>query len=393
MRLTEHEGKQLINQAGLLLPHSQIVTVAGLVQLGVTNIRLPIVAKAQVPHGNRAVHGLVKKIDQADQIIPVVSQLLRTKDNNQQPISTILLEQHVSYTTSRYLAITYDTHFRQAVINYSDQAGEGMDERGDTIITTPCSVIQPPTAFPPEPELLPTIKQLWQVFVDHDCSLVEINPLALHEGKWYCLDAKIELEDSAAYRHPEWQQYGVRSQLGRPPTPSEEAAHAVSRSDHRGAAGESFFEFPSGTIGVLAAGGGASVLAMDSLLAQGLSPANYTEHSGNPPRTKVKALTDVILSLPNLEGLFVVGTNANFTDIFETMAGMVDSVLEHTAHLRSPFPILVRRGGPRWQEAFAMIHERLQPPQFLVTTLGPDFPIVETASAMKKLLEKAHVTT
>jgi ATP-citrate lyase beta-subunit len=72
-------------------------------------------------------------------------------------------------------------------------------------------------------------------------------------------------------------------------------------------AGESFFEFSGGNIGVMASGGGASTLAMDALLSEGLKPANYTEYSGNPTREKVAALTNLVLSLPNLEALICCG--------------------------------------------------------------------------------------
>jgi succinyl-CoA synthetase beta subunit len=257
-------------------------------------------------------------------------------------------------------------------------------------MTQELSVVEAPSSFAPAPELLVVVNKLWQLFLAHDATLIEINPLvkssqAEGDQAWYCLDAKIELEDTASYRHPEWLDYPEKSAMGRPPTQREMLAHEVSRRDHRGVAGESFFEFAGGEIGVLAAGGGASILAMDALVAHGLKPANYTEHSGNPPREKVKAITDVILSIPDLKGLFVVGTNANFTDIFETLSGVVDSLLEQD--LPDHFPVLFRRGGPRWQEAFAMIDQRLTAPKFKVKTFGPDFPIVKTAIEMKELIK------
>lgn len=388
MILTEFEGKQLLAAQGLKIPKGVLVSQEAFssdLKQVIGKLQCPAFVKAQVLHGNRALQGLVKEAHHKAELEKIISDFFSQKDSSGQPISQVLIEEAISFENQKYVALTYSTRSRSIIAQYSTDGGEGMDERGSSLKTQELSILSEPTSFEPAPALLEIIKKLWRVFVENDATLVEINPLVKNGETWFCLDAKIEVEDVAAYRHPEWEQYPKRSDMGRPPTKRETQAHQVSRSDHRGVAGESFFEFPGGEIGVLAAGGGASILAMDALLAHGLKPANYTEHSGNPPREKVKALTDVILSIPNLKGLFVVGTNANFTDIYETLSGVVDSLLEHD--LPNQFPVLFRRGGPRWQEAFAMIDERLPRDQFKVKTFGPDFPIVKTASEMKELIK------
>ncbi|HEX7017726.1 MAG TPA: ATP citrate lyase citrate-binding domain-containing protein [Patescibacteria group bacterium] len=381
MLLTEAEGKALLQKADLDIPHGQLLEKATFNPADLSSLTYPVFIKAQVLHGNRALQGLVKKADSAEAAQAMVESFFETTDK-------VLVEEAAVIEQELYLSIKYDTRTRTPVVLFSAAGGAGMDERGETMTSVPLSISQPLMEFEPYPELTSTLNKLFQVFKDNDATLVEVNPLAKTPQGFVCLDAKVELEDVAAFRHEEWVQYGERGSVGRPWTEREEKAHAVSHQDHRGVAGESFFEFPGGEIGVMASGGGASALLMDAMLAEGLKPANYTEYSGNPTREKVKGLTKVVLSIPNLKGLYVAGSNAAFTDIYETLGGLVDGFLE-TDYAKQPgFPVLIRRGGPRWEEAFEVVKERLEPLGIKLKLFGPEFPLVKTISEMKKLLKQ-----
>ena len=99
---------------------------------------------------------------------------------------------------------------------------------------------------------------------------------------------------------------------------------------------------------------------MDALIAAGGKPANFTEYSGNPPKEKVVKLTKIVLSKPKINGLWVVGTvAANFTDIYETLSGLIEGLREAQTELgkKFDFPIVIRRGGPRDAEAFEMLRQ------------------------------------
>jgi len=416
MLLTEYEAKQLLTQAGLEIPQAFLIDSAQLEQLRanpstdpipeVASLTFPVYLKAQVLHGNRALHDLVLKADSLSDFPRVLNALAAKKDLYEQPVTAILVEEAAEITSSAYLALRYDTRQRQLIALYSPEGGSGMDDRGESLEEQVLSIADMPTHCQFGPDILPILQKLWTVLTENDATLVEINPLAqTADGKVLCLDSKIELEDVAAYRHEEWQLYPERSALGRLPTAREKKAHEVSHSDHRGVAGESFFEFEEGELGVMASGGGASTLAMDALLAAGIKPANYTEYSGNPTREKVAGLAEVVLSIPTLRGLYVVGSNANFTDIYETLSGVIDGFLDSpyvsgwtdSSGKRHPFAILVRRGGPHWQKAFEMIRERLAQPLdqgvVLLALHGPDHPLIETAQEMKEVLEAATQTT
>src|SRR3989338_4478887 len=141
---------------------------------------------------------------------------------------------------------------------------------------------------------------------------VEINPLVEDKnGDLIAADAVVVLDDDGLKRH----KFNFPKRTGlREQTPREIAAKKIDEDDYKGVAGKTFVDL-EGDIAVLASGGGASIVAMDALLSYGGKPANYTEYSGNPSAEKVKKLTQVVLSKPNLHGLWIVGGTANFTRI------------------------------------------------------------------------------
>ncbi len=393
MILKEFEGKQLLESAGLFIPKSILVQSDAVIEAlsKAKDFVFPVYIKAQVFHGNRELQGLILRVTTSSELEAKISELFSKVDQYGQNITHVLVEESVVFTEQFYVSIAYSTTTRTPVIQFSRSGGTGMDDRGDSVSLFQASLKSGVIEFPECPELLPTLQNLFTLFAQNDASLVEINPLVKTENGFVCLDAKIELEDTAKFRHQEWEQYGERSAIAKPPTAIERKAREISRSDTKGVAGESFFEFPGGNIGVMASGGGASTLAMDALMAEGLKPANYTEYSGNPTKEKVYELTKLVLSLPHLDALYVVGSNANFTDIYETLSGVVDGLAD--IDLPDGFRVLIRRGGPRWQEAFEMVQGRLVEKEkqsgkkIQLKLFGPDFSIVKTARELKQMFD------
>ncbi|MCA9368919.1 MAG: hypothetical protein H6773_03750 [Pseudomonadales bacterium] len=382
MLLTEYEGKQLLATAGLQIPKGQLVSFDVLEEISFPD---KCMIKAQVLHGNRALNGLVKKAESRAEAKSLVAEMATKTDRYGEPFTDLLIEEVTTFSSQWYVALRYDTKRRRLVCDVSAEGGMGMDDRGGSIQTIELSVLTAPVSFDTFPSLLPVIQKMWQVFILNDAVLVEINPLVETAEGFVCLDAKIELEDAARFRHPEWKTIS-RAAGEKKRSKLEKKALAISRSDYQGVAGESFFEFPGGTIGVLASGGGASALVMDGLLQSGLRPANYTEYSGNPKKEKVAELTKLVASLDNLEGMLVVGSTANFTDIYETLSGVVEGLL--ASPLGNQTPVVIRRGGPRWQEAFEMVQERLPKERFDVHLLGPDVPILDSVIVLRDVLQK-----
>lgn len=382
MRLYEYEGKHILSQAGVLIPESlQRAPLAQLTQPAA----FPVVLKAQVLHGNRAHQGLIQIIKDQTSWDATLTDW-QTKIS---PETQVLVEEAIAFSQELYLTLRYDTRPRSAVLLFSASGGTGIEQRGESLQMIPLRLGEP------VPEVHPDVPQAWlqklfEAFLANDCTLMEINPLVKTEEGLMALDAKVELDETAAFRHPEWEElYPPRTLFARQPTPRELEAKQVNASDHRGIAGASYFEF-SGSIGVLASGGGASQLAMDALLASGLEPANYTEYSGNPPREKVAALTKVVMSHDNLEALWVVGGHANFTDIYETLMGVIDGV--EAAKPPTGFPIIIRRGGPRQEEAFQAVEQRSKELGLTVHLFNSGFPLTDTVGVLQTAVEHFRQT-
>lgn len=388
MRLYEYEGKQLLTQAGIQIPQElQRASLSEIV------IHQPSVVKAQVLFGNRKQANLIHLVEnQADfeKIHPILETALEKSGVGIEK-TDLVVEEQITFHEEVYIALRYDTRTRLPVLLFTAAGGSGIEDRSDTesLQTFPLTDLEKTVL----PELHPKISAEWiqrliTVFFEHDMTLLEINPLVFVGDSPVALDAKVELDDTAHFRHPEWENYPARTLFDREPTEREKKAKQVNSLDHRGVAGAAYFEFP-GTVGILASGGGASLLAMDALLTTDLRPANYTEYSGNPTREKVQALSEIVMSQKNLEGLWVIGGHANFTDIYETLMGVMDAVESayQSKKIGRGFPIVIRRGGPRQEEAFTALRQRAQSLELSIDLFDSTFPITDTVAVLE---EKVH---
>lgn len=361
MNLYEFEGKELFKKFGIPVPPSQLIS-SPTEKLQLTGATI---GKAQVLFGGRGKKGLVKKDH---------SSLFSSE------VKKVLVEQFIPATASHYLAITYDTDTRAPVLLYSKHGGVEIEQIKD-IRKEPIDILADRL-----PDISPSInqiaKKLWQLFKNVDARLAEINPLAETVDGLVALDAKVILDDDALFRHQELN-FEPRNVLGKTPTSAELAAKKIDEEDHRGSAGSSYFDL-DGDIAVIAAGGGGSVVNMDALIALGGQPANYTEHSGNPPAEKVEKLTKIVLGKPNLNGLWFVGATANFTDMVETLTGFVNGL--RSIQPKPDYPIVIRRGGPRWNEAKEMLEKVRQAEGFDFHIYGPETPMSSTAKILVDLV-------
>lgn len=381
MILYEFEGKQLLLQAGIAIPKSQLIDSPN----QVVSLRSPLVLKAQVLSGKRAQAGGVMFIKPGENLEGGI-KLLFGKIINREKVEKVLIEEKVEYNGPEiYLSLSYDTDTRRPVLTLSQTGGTGVEEASSQSF-----YVDPLTRSVQSKDIdLPQqlLASLINLFFDQDCLLMEINPLVKTDKGWVALDAKIKLDDSAlgaSWRIP-------RSAPGHTPSKAEIEAKKIDEEDYRGVAGSTYFDL-EGDIGILSSGGGVSLTAMDALIKVSGKPANFTEYSGNPPKEKVIRLTKIVLSKPNLHGLWVIGTvAANFTDIYETLSGIIEGIRQVEAEngQRLTLPIVIRRGGPRDKEAFEMlrgIHD------LNLTLQGEETSIAQSAKIVAQL-SKSYVAT
>lgn len=395
MILYEYEGKKLLFDAGIDIPQSQLLTNPAQEIV----IQAPFVLKAQVLSGKRADVGGIVMIEDSKDIQNELTDLFN-ETINKEKVEKVLVEKKIEIVEEYYFSISYDTDTRSPIITFSESGGTGIEERQAKVI--PLNILEY-TVIPTEVEgsldvarddkfkelPIPTelIHKLISLFFEQDMTLLEINPLIKSsDGRFLALDAKVKLDDDAKTRHAEWD-YKPRTPGGRIPTKNEIAAKLIDEGDYRGTAGSAYFDL-EGDIAILSSGGGISLTAMDALIKAGGKPANFTEYSGNPPKEKVVKLTKIVLNKPNIHGLWVVGTvAANFTDIYETLSGLIDGLREAEAELDTKFnfPIVIRRGGPRQEEAFQMLRNIKD---FNITLHGEEQSVAQSAKVIKELAEK-----
>ncbi|OGE37557.1 hypothetical protein A3B45_00905 [Candidatus Daviesbacteria bacterium RIFCSPLOWO2_01_FULL_39_12] len=374
MLLFEFEGKTLFKKCGIQIPKSQLIEP----ESQRVTIKPPLVLKAQVLSGKRADAGGIIKVEEQVEIQGKLVEIF-SKTINGEKVERVLVEEMVEIEKEYYLSFSYSTEVRGPILTFTENGGTGIEEKGAK--SFPVDILKGFHGENVPEKLKDTALKLWEVFTKYDCELAEINPLVVDkQGKAWALDSKVILDDDADFRREE--KFPERNLFGRAPTGREIEARKIDEGDHRGTAGSVYWDL-EGDIAVIAAGGGGSIVNMDALLAFGGKPANYTEHSGNPPREKLKKLTKIVLSKPGLKGCWFVGGTANFTDIYETLMGFVEGLREIKP--KPDYSIVIRRGGPRDKEAFEVLSEIGKKEGFDFHIFGRETPMTSTAKIMVDL--------
>lgn len=364
MKLLEHQGLNLFEKYGILVPERELLSTPK----AKTSLPFPLVLKSQVYSGDRAKHGGIAFAENKEEFQEKLSLLFQKPIDGMLP-GSVLAERRIESQKELYVSLSYDTDSRAPVLCLSLRGGSGIEEARIVPINLsvaswgsmktgrllPDFVVREAleaATLACDQKLVSVVQSLWMLFVEEQALMAEINPLfLLSDGSYIAGDAKVVLDDNAANPN------------SRP-----------------------FLEL-GGDIAVLASGGGASLVSLDALLHHGGRPANYVEYSGNPSSSVVKELTQKVMGWPGLKGCWVVGGTANFTDIFETMSGFLQGLREVSP--KPSYPIVIRRDGPRQQEAFEMLKEAGEKEGFDFYLFGPEVSMSESARIM---VEKAYGT-
>ena len=404
MNLYEFEGKQLFEKHGIKIPRGIVVRreeKAGDVfsELNVSDV----VVKAQVLSGKRGKNNGIRfcnKEKGVQHVQDVVDELFAMNVRGQY-VAAVRIEEKLDIAEEHYMSITYNTNRKQPMLIYSREGGVDIEEvPEDKIKKYPLEIANQKLEIDTVPAYA---QELWDVFLQEDCRQVEFNPLVkTASGEWIAADAKVALDDDAFYRHSkdaktravekgqdpdvitDWEEFESRTMLGRPATEREIAVQDIDKGEkyYQGTAGK-YIEM-TGDIAVLFSGGGASIANMDALKHHGLSPANYTEYSGNPPREKVASLAKIVLSKPDLKGLWICGGVANFTNIEATFQGIIDALDE----VKPTYPIVVRRAGPFEKEGMALMKECAERNHLNMKLFGKEVSMSETAKTLADMIQQ-----
>jgi succinyl-CoA synthetase beta subunit len=194
--------------------------------------------------------------------------------------------------------------------------------------------------LPPElrKDLATTLRGLYAAFMESDADLAEINPLVVTEGgQLLALDAKIVLDDSALFRHPDLEALRDLAEE----EPSEIAARE---------AGITFIKL-DGTIGCMVNGAGLAMTTMDLVKLAGGEPANFLDIGGGAKADRVAAAFRIILDDPNVRAI-LINIFGGITRGDEVARGIVEA----RASLGRQVPMVVRIVGTNAAEAAEILH-------------------------------------
>jgi len=234
------------------------------------------------------------------------------------------------------------------------------------------------------------IKGIFRFYEGLHFTFLEFNPLAVNRNRVAALDTKARLDDTAYFEcGKKWGDISFPPPFGR--ELSKEEVYVKELDEGTGASLKLTILNPKGRIWTMNAGGGASVVYTDTIVDLGFAKdlANYGEYSGNPPPEITYKYARTILDLftreKDPEGkpkiLLIGGGIANFTDVAQTLSGIVQALMEYQDKLKTvKARIYLRRGGPNWQEGLRKMKELGKTLDVPIEVYGPEVPMTRIVS-------------
>lgn len=314
MKIHEYQAKELLRDYGLPVPTGYIAFTALEAKQAAANYG-SCVLKAQIHSGGRGKAGGVKLAKDPDDAYAIalnmIGMTLVTKQTGPsgKTVHRILVTEKITAKQEYYLSIIGDNENAGLLIVASADGGTEIEETAkdhpERIVQVPVSLsngfekadgvaVAKAFGFTGElkDELLEILSGMVRLYVERDCSLVEINPLTLTtEGHLVCLDAKVTFDDNALFRHPEI--VSMRDIDEEDPKEYKAAQHDLS------------YVTLDGDIGCLVNGAGLAMATMDIIKNYGGKPANFLDVGGSATAEKVKVAFEILLSDPNVKAIFI----------------------------------------------------------------------------------------
>jgi succinyl-CoA synthetase beta subunit len=308
MDLFEYQGKQYFGRFGIPVSPGGVADSVEEAVAQADKAGYPVVVKAQVQVGGRGKAGGIKLADDAGQVREHASNILGL-DIKGHVVRRLWIEHASDIDQEYYASFTLDRSEKKHLGMLSAQGGVEIEQVADTSPEAIARLhVDPVDGLTEEatrkwveqanldPRALDgtvdLLQKLYRCFVEGDADLVEINPLILTpEGKVHALDAKVTLDDSAAFRHPEWDEFRGLEQL-----------------DPRDAlAKEKGLQYVGldGTVGIIANGAGLAMSTCDVVNQVGGSPANFLDIGGGANAEVMANALEVINTDEKVQAIFI----------------------------------------------------------------------------------------
>ena len=363
MKIHEYQAKQIMKGFNIAVPNGCLAETAAEAEKVAAGIESgPFVVKAQVHAGGRGKGGGIKTASSPSEVGKIarvmLGSLLVTPQTGAggKRINKVLVEEAVDIARELYLGITVDRANECPVIIASSEGGVEIETLAKT---SPEKIIKEPIDFsvglrafqltkiafaldldaPLRKQATQLINALYQVFVDKDCSLIEINPLVItKDGKLLSLDGKINFDDNALYKHKDMAE--LRDVMEEEPLEVEAGSHNLN------------YIKLDGNIGCMVNGAGLAMATMDVIKLAGGEPANFLDVGGGATEDMVKNGMKILISDPNVKAVFI--------NIFggilrcDTLArGLIKAISDVEVNL----PIVIRMEGTNVEMGRKLLNE------------------------------------
>lgn len=343
MRLYEFQAKRLFASAGIPVPESTLLTLPE----QASDLPFPVVLKAQVPTGGRGKAGGIKVAMERAEAGPMMDDLLGS-DIRGHTVRAILAESMSEIQREFYVAVLFDKGSNQVVVLGSAEGGVDIEQVAKEC---PKKIVQRALGpFMGMPDFTvravakelgikergqfgSILKAMHGLLWSHDATLVEINPLAETPDGLLALDAKVTLDDKAAFRHANLFAELAREQQGleqEAPTDAERLARER----------DITYVLLEGDVGLIADGAGTGMLTLDLIQDAGGRPANFCEMGGLASPEVMCQSIEVVLANPNVKALLIT-LIGGLTRMDEMAEGIVKYARCHEASV----PIVIRMAG------------------------------------------------
>ena len=349
MKIHEYQAKELLASYGVPVPQGIPATTPE--QAYEIACRYgSCVVKAQVHSGGRGKAGGVKFAKTPEDAKSIAAQMLGMKLVTKQTgpegkiVKKILIAQPVDVKREFYLSITGDSERAGLVIVASAAGGTEIEETAkehpETIVQIPISVTEGFKSYQGiraaevlglegelQKQLISMLAKMTKAYIEKDCSLIEINPLVeTEEGNLICLDAKVNFDDNALFRHPEI--LAMRDIDEEDPK------------EYKASLSDLNYVSLDGDIGCLVNGAGLAMATMDIIKNFGGKPANFLDVGGSATTERVKAAFEILLSDGNVKAIFV-----NIFGGIMKCDIIAEGLVQATREMGISIPIVVRLEG------------------------------------------------
>lgn len=345
MRLFEFQAKRIFAQHGIPVPRSRLITSP----VDVVELTFPAVLKAQVPAGGRGKAGGIRMAERLEEAATIAGELFNA-DIEGHSVQAILVEERIEIVREIYLALLLDKHANLPMVMASAAGGVDIEQVAkrnpeqivrkhiDPFIGLPQYMIRylaRDIGIDDVAGLGAIIQQLYAILQAYDATLVEINPLAETPNGLLALDAKMLLDDKAAYRHPDLFATLCEEQekLDRA-----ERTRAEQLAEDRGIT----YVLLDGDVGLIADGAGTGMLTLDLIQDAGGRAANFCEMGGLANAEVMRQSIEVVLSNSRVKALLITLIGG-----LTRMDEMADGIVQYLRQNNVSLPMVIRMCGTK----------------------------------------------